>query len=313
MNVKIQNNLIGPKNPIFIVAEIGINHNGDINIAKKLIDVAIEAGCQAVKFQKRTVPVVYKKEDLERPREVPREIILNALKRGVLPEENVKRLKDDIENNTTNGDLKYALEFVEGEYRIIDEYCKEKGILWFTSCWDKESVDFIDKFNPPCYKIASPCLTDDDLLRHTRSKGKLIILSTGMSTIEEIEQAVEVLGKDDLILLHCVSTYPAKNEELNLRVIQFYQKKFQPILIGYSGHEVGLPPSLMAAVLGASVIERHITLDRAMWGSDQAASLEPQGLKCLIRDIRIWEVVKGDGIKCLLDSEIPIKQKLRRK
>lgn len=279
---------IGPNEPVFIIAEIGINHNGDIEIAKKLIDVAVTAGANAVKFQKRTVEVVYTAEELARERESP--------------------------FGKTNGDLKRGLEFGQKEYEDINRYCKEKGIMWFASCWDEGSVDFIDQFNPPYYKIASASLTDDGLLRHTRSKGKPIILSTGMSTMEEVEHAVNVLGRNDLVLLHTVATYPVENyAHLNLRVITTLQEKFSGIPVGYSGHEVGLAPSLFAVVLGACLIERHITLDRAMWGTDQAASVEPQGLERLVRDIRLWEVTKGDGVKRLLDVEIPVKNKLRRK
>jgi len=278
---------IGLGEPVFVIAEIGINHNGDIEIAKKLIDTAVKAGANAVKFQKRTIDVVYTREELAKDRDNP--------------------------FGSTNGDLKRGLEFGEDEYREIDRYCREKGILWFASCWDEGSVDFIDKFNPPYYKIASASLTDDELLRHTRSKGKPIILSTGMSTIEEIEHAVEVLGRESLILMHTVATYPAENKDLNLRVIYTLRQKFPDLLIGYSGHEVGLPPSLIAVVLGACVVERHITLDRAMWGSDQSASVEPSGLERLVRDIRLCEEVIGDGVKRVIEAEIPVKEKLRRK
>ena len=285
VQVKIGNKYVGNGEPTFIVAEIGINHNGDIEIAKKLIDVAVEAGCDAVKFQKRTIDKVYSKKELAKPRDSP--------------------------FGNTNGDLKRGLEFGEKEYNKIDRHCKEKGIMWYASCWDEKSVDFIDKYNPPCYKIASASLTDDNLLKHTKSKGKPIILSTGLSTIEEIKHAVEVLGKDKLIILHCTSTYPSNLEELNLKVIQTFQRRFN-CPIGYSGHEVGVAPSVMAAVLGACMIERHITLDRAMWGSDQAASMEPVGLRRLVRDIRQIPIVSSDGIKRVYDSEIPIKNKLRR-
>ena len=278
---------IGLGEPVFVIAEIGINHNGDIEIAKKLIDTAVKAGANAVKFQKRTIDVVYTREELAKDRDNP--------------------------FGSTNGDLKRGLEFGEDEYREIDRYCREKGILWFASCWDEGSVDFIDKFNPPYYKIASASLTDDELLRHTRSKGKPIILSTGMSTIEEIEHAVEVLGRESLILMHTVATYPAENKDLNLRVIYTLRQKFPDLPIGYSGHEVGLPPSLIAVVLGACVVERHITLDRAMWGSDQSASVEPSGLERLVRDIRLCEEVIGDGVKRVIEAEIPVKEKLRRK
>jgi N-acetylneuraminate synthase len=285
-SVQIGKRPVGPGEPCFIIGEIGINHNGDLAIAKKLIDVAAIAGCDAVKFQKRTVEVVYTEEDLARPRENP--------------------------FGSTNGDLKRGLEFGLDEYRAIDIYCKERKIAWLASCWDEESVDFIDLFNPPCYKIASACLTDDNLLRHHKTKGRPIVLSTGMSTIEEIDHAVETVGKDNLVLLHTTSTYPAKLEELNLLVILGLAKRYN-VPIGYSGHEVGLSPSLAAVVLGACIVERHITLDRAMWGSDQPASIEPQGLERLVRDIRAWELSKGNGVKCVYASEIPVRKKLRRK
>ena len=276
----------GSKDPVFVIAEIGINHNGDMALAKKLIDSAKEAGADAVKFQKRTVAVVYTPEELGKPRENP--------------------------FGPTNGDLKRGLEFGQKQYEEIDTYCKQKGILWFASCWDEGSVDFIDAFNSPCYKIASASLTDDNLLRYTRSKGKPIILSTGMSTLEQIDRAVEVLGTDDLILLHTTSTYPSDLKELNLLVIKSLQERYPTIPIGYSGHEVGLSSSVMAVVLGGCVVERHITLDRSMWGSDQAASVEPQGFERLVRDIRLWDEVKGDGQKRVYDSEVPIQKKLRR-
>jgi len=283
--VKIGNRLIGDGEPVFIVAEIGINHNGDINIAKKLIDVAVEAGCDAVKFQKRTIELVYTPEELARPRENP--------------------------FGPTNGDLKRGLEFGEREYQEIDRYCREKKIIWFASPWDIKSVDFLEKFNVPCYKIASACLTDDELLRKVRATGKPVILSTGMSTIEQIKHAVNVLGEQNLVLLHCTSTYPSKDEELNLKVIPWLKENFNSP-IGYSGHEVGVYSSVIAVVLGANMVERHITLDRAMWGSDQAASLEPQGLKRLVRDIRLVPVWLGDGKKRVFESEMPILQKLRK-
>jgi len=277
---------VGPGHPTFILAEIGINHNGDVGIARDLVDVAVVAGCDAVKFQKRTVEVVYSPEELARPRESP--------------------------FGATNGDLKRALEFGLAEYREIDAYCRERGILWFASCWDEGAVDFIEQFDPPAYKIASPSLTDDGLLRHTRATGKPIILSTGMSTLEQIDHAVAVLGERDLIILHCTSTYPARPEELNLRVIQTLQARFPNVPVGYSGHEVGLATTVAAVVLGAVLVERHITLDRAMWGSDQAASVEPQGLERLVRDIRVIEKAMGNGLKRVYDSELPIQRKLRR-
>ncbi len=283
--IKIGNTWVGDGHPCYVVAEIGINHNGDLDIARKLIDVAAMAGCQAVKFQKRTVDVVYSAEELARPRESP--------------------------FGTTNGDLKYGLEFGEAEYREIDTYCREKGIAWFASCWDEASVDFMDQFDIPCYKVASASLTDDDLLRHTRSKKRPIMISTGMSTLEQIDHAVEVLGKKDLILMHTCSTYPAEYAELNLRVITTLKERYQ-VPVGYSGHETGLSTSISTIALGACVVERHITLDRAMWGSDQAASVESQGFIRLVRDIRLVEMALGDGVKRVIDREVPILKKLRR-
>ncbi len=277
---------VGDQHACFIIAEIGINHNGDIELAKKLIDAAVDAGCDAVKFQKRTVDVVYTAEELAKPRENP--------------------------FGPTNGDLKRGLEFGKGQYQEIDRHCREKGIMWFASCWDEASVDFIEKFNPPCYKIASASLTDDDLLRHHRKYGRPLLLSTGMSTLAQVDHAVEVLGKEGLILLHTNSTYPSKLEELNLRVILTLADRYK-LPVGYSGHEVGLAPSVGAAAIGACVLERHITLDRAMWGSDQAASIEPQGFARLVRDIHGIEMSLGDGHKRVYDTEVPIMKKLRRK
>lgn len=283
--VQVGKQTIGHGQRVYVIAEIGINHNGDLDVAKRLIDAAVLAGCDAVKFQKRTVDVVYTPEELAASRENP--------------------------FGPTNGDLKRGLEFGREKYQIIDEYCRERNIAWFASCWDEASVDVIESFNPPCYKIASASLTDDNLLRHTRSTGKPIILSTGMSTWEEITHAVEVLGKENLVLMHATSTYPAMYEELNLSVIPKLKKDFG-LSVGYSGHETGLASTVAAVALGASVIERHITLDRAMWGSDQAASLEPNGLTKLVRDIRLVETALGDGKKVVYDREIPVMKKLRR-
>ena len=271
---------------VFVTAEVGINHNGNMETAKKLIDAADTAGCDAVKFQKRTVDVVYTQEELARPRESP--------------------------FGQTNGDLKRGLEFGQKEYEEIDRYCKEKGILWFASCWDEASVDFIDQFHPPCYKIASASLTDDDLLRYIRSKSAPVILATGMSTLEQVDRAVFVLGLESLVLMHCVATYPADWRELNLKVIQTLRDRYN-VPVGYSGHEVGLFSTLTAAALGACIVERHITLNRVMWGSDQAASVEPVGIQKLVKEIRIFEQSQGDGVKRLLESEVPVMKKLRRK
>lgn len=276
---------VGDGHPCFMVAEIGINHNGNVEIAKKLIDTAALAGCDAVKFQKRTVEVVYTPEELNKPRENP--------------------------FGPTNGDLKRGLEFGYEQYEAIDRYCREKDILWYASCWDEASVNFMERFNPPCYKIASASLTDDDLLRHHRRCSRPIIISTGMSTLEQIDHAVDVLGTHDLIILHCTSTYPSSVEELNLQAIQTLRERYD-VPIGYSGHEVGLATSVAAAALGACMIERHITLDRAMWGSDQAASIEPQGIWRLVKDVRAIQKAMGDGKKCLYPSEVPVMNKLRR-
>jgi N-acetylneuraminate synthase len=283
--VKIGDARVGQGEPCYIVAEIGINHNGDLDIAKKLIDLADAAGCNAVKFQKRTVEVVYSAEELARPRESP--------------------------FGTTNGDLKRGLEFGLEEYKEIDNYCKSLGIAWFASCWDEESINFVEPFNPPCYKIASACLTDENLLRAHRALGRPIILSTGMSSLEEIDHAVNVLGKEDLILLHSVSTYPSEYNELNLKVIPQLLERYE-VPVGYSGHETGIPTSSAAVALGACMVERHLTLERSMWGSDQAASLGPSGITRLVRDIRLVELALGDGHKRLLESEKPVLKKLRR-
>ncbi|MFH1857767.1 MAG: N-acetylneuraminate synthase family protein [Candidatus Omnitrophota bacterium] len=283
--VRIGNRWVGEKESVFVVAEIGINHNGDLQLVKALVDAAKDAGADAVKFQKRTVELVYTPEELARPRENP--------------------------FGPTNGDLKRGLELDFEEYLEIDRYCKEKEILWFASSWDERSVDFIAHFDVPCYKIASALLTHDALLRCHQTKRKPIILSTGMSTMEEIRHAVDILGLDDLILLHCTSTYPSKPEELNLQMIQTLKNEFD-CPIGYSGHEVGLATTIAAATLGARLIERHITLDRSMWGSDQAASVEPQGFKHLVKDIRLIEKARGDGVKQVYESERPILEKLRR-
>ncbi len=283
--VKLGKHKIDDKSPIFFIAEIGINHNGDLDIAKKLIDEAVKSGCQAVKFQKRTVEVVYTPDELSTPRENP--------------------------FGNLNGDLKHGLEFDFDQYTEINNYCKEKDILWFSSCWDEASVDFMEQFNPPCYKIASASLTDDNLLKRHKEYGRPIILSTGMSTIEQIDHAVSILGLEDLIILHCTSTYPTNLNEINLNAIGTFKEKYN-IPIGFSGHEVGLATSVAAGALGACIIERHITLDRSMWGSDQAASVEPNGFARMIKDIRAIEDAMGDGIKRVYDSELPIIDKLRR-
>jgi N-acetylneuraminate synthase len=244
--LRIHDTPVGDGHPCFFIAEIGINHNGDLEMAKKLIELADAAGCNAVKFQKRTVDVVYTPAEL-------------------------------------------------------------------ASCWDEGAVDFIDGFEVCCYKIASASLTDDHLLAHTRAKARHrpVILSTGMSTLEQVDHAVELLGKDNLILLHTCSTYPCTYEEINLRTMLTLKQRYG-VPVGYSGHETGLAPSLGAVAMGACVVERHITLDRALWGSDQAASLGPSGLIRLIRDIRLVEAAMGDGVKRVAERELPIIKKLRR-
>lgn len=284
-NIKIGSYLVGDNEPCFIIAEIGINHNGDIETAKKLIDASVEAGAQAVKFQKRTVEVVYSTDELLKPR--------------------------DSVFGKTNGDLKRGLEFGKKEYDIIDKYCKEKNILWTASCWDQESLKFIMNYEPKFLKIASASLTDSSLLIEHKNKNLPTILSTGMSTMEQIEKAVNILDRKNLILLHCTSSYPCKIEELNLKTINTLIEKFS-LLVGYSGHEVGLATTVSAVALGSCVIERHITLDRSMWGSDQSASIEPIGFKKLVNNIRATEMALGDGIKIVYQTEKDIIKKLRR-
>ncbi len=285
--IPIGKHSIGEGYPTFIIAEIGINHNGKIENAKKLIDAAVMAGCDAVKFQKRTPELCVPPEQRDLLRETPW---------GLIP----------------YIDYRYRVEFDDEAYTEIDRYCSQKGILWFASCWDKPSVDFIEQFDPPCYKIASASLTDDDLILHFNTKGKPVILSTGMSTLEQVRHATTLLASDRLLIAHSTSSYPCKNEELNLRMIQTLQREFgNPI--GYSGHEVGLQTTYAAVVLGACFVERHITLDRAMWGSDQAASVEPGGFIRLVRDIRVIETALGDGIKKVYPNEQEVMKKLRRK
>jgi N-acetylneuraminate synthase len=284
-SVQIAEHQVGPGHPCFIIAEIGINHNGSVETALALIDAAAAAGCQAVKFQKRTIDLVFSPEELSRPRETP--------------------------FGTTNGDLKRGLEFDEDAYRRIAAHCRDKGLLWFASCWDETAIEFIEAFNPPCHKIASACLTHDDLLLKVRETGRPLLLSTGMSTLEQTRHAVDLLGTDRLVLLHTTSTYPARTEDLNLRTIQTLQHEFG-CPVGYSGHEVGLQTSVAAVALGACMVERHLTLDRAMWGSDQSASVEPHGFALLVRDIRSVELAFGDGVKRVIDAEVAVMQKLRR-
>jgi len=286
-HVKIGNKLVGDGQPVFIIAEIGINHNGSLDIAKKMIDGAVHAGCDAVKFQKRTPEICVPKDQWNIERETPW-------------------------GRMTYLEYRYKVEFTKEDYTEIDRYCKEKGILWFASCWDEPSVEFMEQFNPPCYKAASASLTDIELLKKKKATGRPLIISTGMSTMEEIETAVEAVGTENLLIAHATSTYPCPPEELNLRMIQTLKAKYPMCPIGYSGHETGLATTWAAVALGATFVERHITLDRAMWGTDQAASVEIGGLERLVANIRDIEKAMGDGIKRVYDSELGPRKKLRR-
>ncbi len=278
---------LGDGHPVYIVAEIGINHNGELEIARQLIDAAIHAGVDAVKFQKRTPELCVPPDQQERMRDTPWGYI-------------------------TYLEYRHRVEFGQEDYQAIDAYCRTKGLDWFVSVWDDPSVDFMEAFDPICYKIPSAGLTDHGLLRKVRSTGRPIILSTGMSTMEQIAEAVAVLGREELLITHATSTYPCEPEELNLQMIQTLRDAYPDCPIGYSGHEVGLVPSAVAASLGACLIERHITLDRAMWGSDQAASVEPGGFERLVKYIRVTEKSLGDGVKQVYESERPSLEKLRR-
>ncbi len=286
-SVKVGNRYIGDDEPVFIVAEIGINHNGSVEIAKKMIEAAHSAGCDAVKFQKRT------------------------------PELCVPRAQWEIERDTPWGRMTYIkyrhkIEFDKEQFSQIVDFCKKNKITWFASCWDENAVDFIEQFNPLVFKIASACLTDENLLLKHKSLNKPVILSTGMSTINEIEKAVKTLGTENLLIAHSTSSYPCKTKELNLRMILTLKEKYPNTPIGYSGHETGLAPTGAAVALGANFIERHITLDRAMWGTDQAASVEIVGLYKLVSNIRDIELSLGDGIKKIYESEFPSLKKLRK-
>jgi N-acetylneuraminate synthase len=317
-NVQIGSKTVGVGHPTFVIAEIGINHNGDIALAKKLIDLAVSAGSDAVKFQKRTVDVVFDKVTLDTKREVPRDLLEKAITRGVLPGENVARLKASNFTETTNGDQKYALELSKEEYTDIDSYCKEKGIMWFASPWDEGAVDFLAEFNVPAYKVASASLTDDGLLRHMRLKGKPILLSTGLSDMAMVHHAVEVLGQDNLVIMQCTGVYPKTDssrtlEMVNLNVIKTYQKEFPEVPIGFSSNDTGIVPTFASVAMGAVMIEKHITLERSMWGSDQASSVEPGPYTTLCRWIRDFQSTLGDGVKVMYPEEVEVAKKLRRK
>ena len=284
--IKIGDRLVGDGHPTMVVAEIGINHNGSLETAKQLIDVAVHNGADAVKFQKRTPELCVPLEQRGQMRETPWGYI-------------------------TYLEYRYKTEFGESEYAEIQRYCQEKGVTWFASVWDEPSVDFMEAYNPVCYKIPSASLTDHNLLRHLRKTGRPLILSTGMSTMDQIREAVAVVGTDDLMITHATSTYPCEPNELNLKMIQTLRETF-PCPVGYSGHEVGLIPTVVAVSMGACLVERHITLDRAMWGSDQAASVEPGGIERLVKYIRVTEQALGDGVKQVYNSELSSLRKLRR-
>ena len=271
---------------IFIIAEIGINHNGDIEIAKELIESAKNSGCDAVKFQKRSIDLVYPSVELDKSRESPW--------------------------GTTNREQKFGLEFEKNEYEEINEFCKKIEIEWFASAWDSESQKFLRQFNCNYNKIASAMMVDTDHLELVASEGRHTFVSTGMSTLEEIDKAVEIFRKNNCSfeLMHCVSTYPMEDTDANLNCIKMLRERYS-CDVGYSGHEVGLAVSYAAAALGISSLERHITLDRSMYGSDQAASIEPNVLKNLVGAVRKIEKALGDGQKRVLESEIPIAKKLR--
>ncbi|HOI28710.1 MAG TPA: N-acetylneuraminate synthase family protein [Melioribacteraceae bacterium] len=285
--VKIGSSLVGEGHPVYVIAEIGINHNGSLSLAKKLIDGAVFAGCNAVKFQKRTPELCVPQDQWNVERETPW-------------------------GRMTYLEYKHKIEFGFSEYEQIDHYCKEKGIDWFVSAWDEESIDFIDQFNPVAYKIASATLTDYDLLNKIRNTGKPVILSTGMSTMEEIQEAVDLLDRNKLLIAQSTSCYPCSESQLNLKMICTFKNLYPGIPIGYSGHETGLAPTLGAVALGASFIERHITLDRAMWGTDQAASVEVHGMYKLVKNIRDIELSLGDGRKKVYDDEIKNMTKMRK-
>lgn len=285
--VKVGNRFIGDGEPVYIIAEIGINHNGSMDNVIKMIDGAKGAGCDAVKFQKRTPELCVPKDQWYIERDTPW-------------------------GRMTYIDYRHKVELTYDDYKEVDRYCNEVGMDWFASCWDEESVDFLEQFNPKLYKAASASLTDINLLKKKKATGKPLMISTGMSTMDEIESAVSQIGTDNLMIAHSTSTYPCVLEELNLNVIRTLKEKYPTVPIGYSGHETGLSPSWAAAAIGACFVERHITLDRAMWGTDQAASVEVSGFQRLVANIRDIEKSLGDGVKKVYDSELGPRKKLRR-
>lgn len=283
--MKINNKIISSNSP-YIIAEIGINHNGSVDLAKMLIDIAVDCGCDAVKFQKRDIDKVYTKEELEKER-------ISVF-------------------GKTNGDLKRGLEFSYQEYCNLFSYAKEKKIDIFASPWDCNSVDFLEKFHPCCYKVASASLTDIKLLEKIKATGKPVIISTGMSNELEIDDAIKIFDKNKLAILSCTSTYPTDDNEINLNKMITLKEKYKDIPVGYSGHEKDILPSLIATALGATIIERHITISKNIWGSDQKASLEPKELKELVENIKRVKTIMGDGKIKVYDNELPIIAKLRR-
>lgn len=285
--IKLGQRLVGDGHPSYVIAEIGINHNGDLETAKKMIEAAAHAGADAVKFQKRTPEICTPPDQQKQMRETPWGYI-------------------------TYLDYRYKVEFNQEDYREIDRTCRDLGVDWMVSVWDEPSVDFMEQFETPAYKVPSASLTDLSLLKYTRKTGKPVIISTGMSTMDEIKRGVDAVGSENLVIMHCTSAYPCEPEELNLRMIETLRKEFPHNAIGYSGHEVGLVPSAVAVALGACMVERHFTLDRAMWGSDQAASVEPGGFERLVKYIRVTEAGMGDGVKKVYQSEMNSLKKLRR-
>lgn len=287
MTVTIGNHVLGGGHPVYVIAEIGLNHNGDVDLAKRLIDVAADAGANAVKFQKRTPEIATPAHMRDTLRETPW-------------------------GTMTYLEYRYRVEFDRDQYIEIGDHAMMRGLDWFASPWDVPSVDFLEDLGVVAHKVASASLTDVELLEALRATGKPIILSTGMSTIEQIDRALEVLGTDRTVLMHATSTYPMEPEEANIKMIASLRDRYAGIPVGYSGHERGLQISLAAVALGAVAVERHITLDRTMWGSDHAASLEPTGLEHLVRDIRVIETALGDGVKRIYDGELAPMAKLRR-
>lgn len=309
---------IGPGYPVLVIAEIGINHNGSLEMAIELVEAAAKAGAEAVKFQKRTVPVVYTEEELRQPREFDRSILENALRRqtieGVHYEVFPKEIPTEVaEGKMTNGMLKYALEFGEKEFDLISRRCRELGIAWSASAWDGLSVNIINGFDVPWLKVASACLTNRDLLERIGSKGKPVLLSTGGSSLSQVEQAVEILGTERLVLLHCTAEYPPADQDTNLLVMETLRRMYPQVPVGFSSHAQDIFPAVVAATLGASVIEVHLTLDRNLPGSDHKASLEPTELSELVQLIRRAETLRGDGVKRVTSGEVKTMEKLRRR